>query len=636
MWTLIFLYLGALRCTVSSSLPSPINVTFSSVNLRNVLQWFPGNGTPDDTHFRVEYAIYGDSVEGSKGSKVNWREVRRCKKIVRSWCDLSNETWDLEQGYHARVRAVTRGAFSTWAWPRKRFDPKTDTSFGPPLVSVEIEDSNAIITLKGPMRYQSNNRTPVKSMATLYPQMTYNLSIENNHRGTTLHVPVASSSYKYPLMDYNTEYCFSATTRLPSMPAQSQSSAWHCIATPQDPVIGQLQSVVVGIVVPSVCLCMVVVVGYHLYRYLTGKGQKSPYILDPPAFHPPVLTFPPENPNLIVITIIKEIQRESGISDPACPKFPRHVTHCPPGYAFQRPQIPPESEEPWDEIPPEPEEPWDEIPPEPEEPWDDSSVDYGFVAVAPKIATGGEDGNNLKGADQKCAARVGYEKQEWRVEDGQSAGHTRTETSTLTQAHAGLLTQTQAPLLSLQGATVREVDGEEDRDFPGLFISTTGFLRIPLNPPTKGGAMGKEMDGEVRVRRDGEIDDEAVPLLSAYASQNTTDMPTAHSDQSDFLPDDYGVLRLASAHEIDDDDGDDDEEANMCFDWNPETGRLVFPQMDGLMQREKGGGEEEEVDLRLENVFVRQGSEEKAEAQREREAGDDFSTRWNLVISMDE
>ncbi|KAK9531715.1 hypothetical protein VZT92_011122 [Zoarces viviparus] len=624
MWTLIFLYLGALHCTVSSSLPRPINVNFSSVNLRNVLQWSPGSGTPDDTHFRVEYAIYGDSVEGSKGRKVKWREVRRCKKIVRSWCDLSNETWDLEQGYHARVRAVTRGGFSEWAWPRTRFDPKTDTSFGPPLVSVEIEDSNAIITLKGPMRYQSNNHTPVMSMATLYPQMTYNLSIENNHRGTTLHVPVVSSSYKYPLMDYNTEYCFSATTRFLSMPAQSQSSAWHCITTPQDPVIGQLQSVVVGIAVPSVCLCMVVVVGYHLYRYLTGKGQKSPYILDPPAFHPPVLTFPPENPNLIVITIIKEIQRESDISDPACPKFPpRHVAHCTPGYAFQR-----------HDILPEPEEPWDEILPEPEEPWDDSSVDYGFVGVAPKIATRGEDGNNLKGDDQKS---VSHEKQEWRVEDGQSAGHTRTETSTLTQAHAGLLTQTQAPILSLQGATMREVDGEEeDREFPGLFISTTGLFRIPLNPPTKGGGMGKEMDGEVRVRRDGEIGDEVVPLLSAYASQNTTDMPTSYSDQSDFLPDDYGVLRLASAHEIDNDDDDDKEEANICFDWNPETGSLVLPQMDGLMQREKGGGEEEEVDLRLENVFVRQGSEEKAEAQREREGDDDFLTRWNLVISMDE
>lgn len=48
---------------------------------------------------------------------------------------------------------------------------------------------------------------------------------------------------------------------------------------PPDPVIGQLQRVVVGIVVPSVCMCMLVVIGYLLYHYLMGKGQKTPYIL---------------------------------------------------------------------------------------------------------------------------------------------------------------------------------------------------------------------------------------------------------------------------------------------------------------------------------------------------------------------
>ncbi|KAK1888657.1 Chalcone--flavonone isomerase 2 [Dissostichus eleginoides] len=70
---------------------------------------------------------------------------------------------------------------------------------------------------------------------------------------------------------------------------------------------------------------------------------------------------------------------------------------------------------------------------------------------------------------------------------------------------------------------------------------------------------------------------------------------------------------------------------------------------DGMMQGEKvrenmigGEGEEETVnlrnsELRLENVFVRQGSEEKAEAQRVLEGGGDgFLTGWGLVISMDE
>lgn len=44
-------------------------------------------------------------------------------------------------------------------------------------------------------------------------------------------------------------------------------------------MIGQLQRVIVGIVVPSACLCMLVVIAYFLYQYLIGKGQKTPYIL---------------------------------------------------------------------------------------------------------------------------------------------------------------------------------------------------------------------------------------------------------------------------------------------------------------------------------------------------------------------
>ncbi|XP_068433418.1 interleukin-20 receptor subunit alpha [Clinocottus analis] len=523
MWTvLFFLNLGALHCSVSSSPPIPTNVTFSSVNLRNELRWLPGSGTPDGTLFKVEYAIYGDSVKGSRGLKVNWRPVPRCAKIVRSWCDLSNETWDEKEGYHARVRAVSQRAVSAWANTRKRFDPWTDTSFGPPLVSVEIKDNNAILTLKGPMRYQPGSRTPAISMATLYPYMTYDLFIVN--RGTTLHVPVLSNSYTYRLMEYDTEYCFSAKTRCLSKPARCWSSAPHCITTPQDPMIGQLQTVVVGIVVSSVCICILAAVGYFLYRYLTGQGQKSPYILDPPAFHPPVLIFPPENPNLIVIAIVKEKQAKSG-SD---------------GYASQRP----------------------ETPPEPEEPRDDSSLDYGFVGVAPGTATGGEGGSHPKGEEeQKRAAGNRYKKKEWRVEDG----NTRRET-------------------------------------------------------------------------------EEIPLLSAYACQRTAYTPTSRSDRSGFLPDDYGVLRMAAAHAIDEDDYE--EEGNICIDWSPETGKLVLPLMGGLMQRGREEVEEEEeekLELRLEHVIVRQGSEEKAEEKRAMEGGgaaggepEDFLTRWNLVIPMDE
>ncbi|KAM7395598.1 hypothetical protein PAMA_007052 [Pampus argenteus] len=659
----MFLILGALHCTVLSFPPSPINVVFTSVNLRNILKWLPGNGTSDDIHFTVQYAIYGDSVEGSKGRRVNWRAVRHCTEIVRSWCDLTNETWDLEQGYYAKVRAVGMRATSKWAVTPRRFDPKSDTSFGPPLVTVEIENNSAIISLKGPMRYLPNNRTPGVSMATLYPHMTYNLSIHNTHSDRVHHFLVVSSTnpYKYRLMEYDTEYCFSAKTNFLAMPVHCQSSSWHCITTPQDPVIGQLQVVVVGIVVPFVCTCMLFVVGYLLYHYLTGKGQKSPNILDPPSFHPPPLTFPPENPKVILITVIADelpSVTNIAVSKHACPnKQQLHTADPPLRYAPR----------------------WSQTPPEPEERLDDLSVEYGVVCIAPKTADGGEgrDWKHNTGECQKCTTtRDSYKKKEWRIEDNRPAGvyasqtqsththihpqtHAQIAMSTLVQAHSWsqvnpvLLTQTRASSQSFQGASKREVGRKrEDSECSGSCVNKspqTGLFQIPLNLATEwaGG-----MKGRTERKRDEGVGEEGmsenIPLL--YVSQH---MPTSHTDQSHFLSKDYVVQRLASAQE--------EEEATICIDWDPETGKLVLPRMemafnkegglDGLLQGERGrevrvGDEEEEEEvnamkgeLRLESVFVRQASEEETEAQSRVETAweaNDIMTKWNLVISMDQ
>lgn len=302
MWKVfILLNLAALHCTVCSTVPSPVNVIFSSVNLRNVLQWQPGNGTPSDRHFTVQYAIYGDSSIDSKGTRARWRAVQRCTGIVQCSCDLSNELWDVEQGYFARVRSTANRASSKWALTR-RFDPKSDTSFGPPLFSVEIENSNALITLKGPIRYQPNHEKPVVHMATLYPQMMYNLSIHNTRRSKMSHIIVNSDLYKYKLMEYDTEYCFSAKTKFLSMPVQCESSAWHCITTPRDPMVVQLQRIILSTAIPFVLICALVLIIYRLYRYLNGSGQKTPSLLNAPFTYVIPVTPPPEETDRLRIS----------------------------------------------------------------------------------------------------------------------------------------------------------------------------------------------------------------------------------------------------------------------------------------------------------------------------------------------
>lgn len=335
---------------------------------------------------------------------------------------------------------------------------------------------------------------------------------------------------------------------------------------------------------------------------------------------------PPEKP--IVITIIKPSDIEVSISDPASCKRP--IADPPPRYTCQRPETPAEPGE---------------------EPWDDLSIDYGFIGVERERGhDGGEDehqqcraGDSYQEKDARQAKSFLSQKSTHACSQAHMPTHTQTEMSTLTRAHAFswgnsvLPTQTWASLLPFQGAA----NGAADAEFP------------PTNPQ-----IGK-IDGGM----EGGSDSERVSLLSAYASQNVKDMPTSRAEQSDvallYLPDDFGVLRLATAHDVEE---DEEEEGTSCINWDPETRKLVLPQMvmevnkkGGMMLGEKGrengmGGEEEEEEvyvmkseLRLENVYVRQGSEEEAEAQREAERGrdtalepDDILTKWNLVISMDQ
>ncbi|XP_034018256.1 uncharacterized protein LOC117503173 isoform X4 [Thalassophryne amazonica] len=702
MWSiLICLYLGVLRNTVGSFLPSPVNVVFSSVNLKNVLHWYPGNNTPANTVFAVQYAIYGDT----KGTRINWRVVRHCRDIPRSWCDLTNETWDLEEGYYARVRAIGRRAYSKWVLTQRRFDPILDTTLGPPLVSVEIEDNTAIITMKGPMRYQPNNITPEIPMKTFYHEMTYNISIHNTHKHQMRHILMDSSTYIYRMMEYATEYCFSARTRLISMPIWCQPSEWHCITTPPDPLIGQLQRVIASIVVPSLCICLLSVGGYFLFNYLTGKGKSNPDILaDTHAFHhyPPILSF--EKTNFISTSVMKDqptLGTCSYMRQSSCSQQKQHIRDSPPVHSSYGP------------------------PSELEEPLEEEVKDYGFVQAALQISVGeeGERNEDVFQSSYEIKERITVALHSIEVatllNTSMSADrHTDmtkcVEMQPLSQVGPVFFPQSQASATALQGEMATEKDSQECLVINIKKDPTTGSFKFLLDlqgKPEKGmmkvteGATEKEMVGVVdeithaAVAKNAEF--ERAPLLSGYASQH---IPNHHVDQPDGLPDDYGILRLATeqgmekkeeeeekemigvVHEIthatvaknaeferapllsgyasqhipnchvDQPDGlpddygililateqgmekEEEEEEAMdegTYKWAPETGNPMLAQIEestrggslkDVAQGEKERGEEEETQptesrLRLDGVFSRQWV-------------DDLMAKWDLVISL--
>lgn len=341
-----------------------------------------------------------------------------------------------------------------------------------------------------------------------------------------------------------------------------------------------------------------------------------------------------------------------------------------------------------------------ETPTEHEEPWDNLSIDYGKVGVAPstnggeKEASEGTHDKGNNGSNAKGAALDSREKEDLNAEDGHSAGvyapqaqscfssanqfrqtnmriceeidmsthmllHAWPRKNSFSQA------QTQASFHSFQQPTIGEGD---DREHKRLFISDNSQTYRLKEEVGK----VKEMDGKVRVRTerkrmmDGGVEEgsecENVALLSAYVSQNHKNMPTSHSDQSDFLSDDYGIL-AATEQTGKDFDGDYDDyydEDTVCINWDPETRKLELPEIEMKLQqqgvldgfsktgREYRAGEVDEEDyvkkgvLKLENVFVRQASEEEAEVRGMLETGEeggwkveDSLIKWDLIVSMD-
>ncbi|XP_056150154.1 interleukin-20 receptor subunit alpha [Lampris incognitus] len=542
MWRIVvMLHLAVVSSKVSCSPSSPGKVFFSSMNLRNVLHWYPENDTQQNVHFTVQYAIYGDRFEGSGERQVYWRVVQQCKDIEWTWCDLTNETQDLEQGYYARVRAVVKKRSSKWMVTERRFDPKSDTSFGPPLVSFVMEGNSAIFTLRGPMRYQPNNHNPEISMAILYPHMSYNLSVHNTRHNQTQYITFASSQYKYGLMEYDTEYCFSAKTRFLSMPVRCQPSAWDCITTPPDPVIGEMQKMVVGIVIPSLCLCMLGVSGYLLHRSMSAKGQKWPLILELNPQKSPPLTFCPENLNLILISVNNDDLLVTNTGEPDTtfqkPQPPIPILPDLLSYAPQRTSSSPEPDaavgNDFSEV---------------------ESMGYGFVGMAHDTEEeeidrrfGGTrderweqqpEGVHLDGfRHRREGTRERIESEEWREESLCSAeGYkpqanpylsqtsTHGKTNTLKEIKTDMCKFAQAPtslwvptFIKEQSQTwrnplfgktevdvMREQEGkmekEEDRVCPGIFLKkdpNTGVFYIPLllQIQTEKGREGESMEG---------------------------------------------------------------------------------------------------------------------------------------------
>ncbi|XP_057596175.1 interleukin-20 receptor subunit alpha isoform X2 [Hippopotamus amphibius kiboko] len=288
---------------VSGGLPKPTNITFLSINMKNILQWNPPQGLQGvEVTYTVQYFIrYGQK---------KWLNKSECRNISRTYCDLSAETSDYEHQYYAKVKAIWGTDCSKWA-ETGRFYPFLETQIGPPDVALTTDEKSISIVLTAPKKWKKNPEESSISMQQIYSNLKYNVSVYNTKSNRTWSQCVTDHTLVFSWLEPDTLYCVLVKSFVPGPSRHSQPSEKQCVSTLKGPgrellpfsahtssaaslhtspssrptrKPGQLYQtsalkvkIIFWYILPiSITVCIFSVMGYSMYRYTHVSKEKYP------------------------------------------------------------------------------------------------------------------------------------------------------------------------------------------------------------------------------------------------------------------------------------------------------------------------------------------------------------------------
>ncbi|XP_068933383.1 interleukin-20 receptor subunit alpha [Petaurus breviceps papuanus] len=253
---------------ISSDLPKPTNVTFSSVNMKNVLQWNSPEGLRGvEVVYTVQYLIYGQK---------KWLNKSECRNINRTSCNLSYETYDHEEQYYGRVKAIWGKHCSKWA-ETERFNPWLETQIGPPVVALTSGEKSISVVLTAPEKWKRNAEDTSVSMHQIYTTLKYNVSIYNTKTHKKWSKFVTNHTLEFPQLESDTLYCVSVQAYVPGPLIKAKPSENQCITTLKDQTSELKVKIILCYILPiSVTAFIFSVIGCSMYRYIHIGKEKQP------------------------------------------------------------------------------------------------------------------------------------------------------------------------------------------------------------------------------------------------------------------------------------------------------------------------------------------------------------------------
>ncbi|XP_006144418.1 interleukin-22 receptor subunit alpha-2 [Tupaia chinensis] len=218
-----FLLTGVIGTQPAREALKPQRVQFQSQNFYNILHWQPGRAlSTNRSLYFVQYKMYGQK---------QWKNKDDCWGIRELFCDLTNETSDIQEHYYGRVRMTSAGSHSDWSMSQ-RFTPWWETKIDPPAINITQVNGSLLVILQAPnLPYRDQHGKNI-SMENFY-ELVYRVFIINNSLEKEWKVYEGTHRVaEIKALSTPSGYCVVAEIYQPMFDKRSQRSGERCVKIP--------------------------------------------------------------------------------------------------------------------------------------------------------------------------------------------------------------------------------------------------------------------------------------------------------------------------------------------------------------------------------------------------------------------
>ncbi|XP_062996112.1 interleukin-22 receptor subunit alpha-1 [Elgaria multicarinata webbii] len=254
---------------------------FLSTNFENIFTWQSGKETLPGTVYDVQYKKYGDA----------WQNKSECQNITQRFCNLTQETENFTERYHARVRAIVHNCcVSDWAMSM-RFCPREDTNIGKPEVKCTPSFQSIKFFIQPPytpLRDEDNQTLTVVDVFNQFgTAVLYEITMFCQKTGQRWRKTETNREFEIPDLDPDTEY--NGTIQIRYLDKISNPYVFRVWTSSDNTWLPYLFGVVLFMAVS-----MSGTIYYFIYKYVKQHAAQPPTSLD---FKDIPLHFQPLTPN---------------------------------------------------------------------------------------------------------------------------------------------------------------------------------------------------------------------------------------------------------------------------------------------------------------------------------------------------